>query len=404
MRQATFKDVFAVAEFRILFVSFALQVSGDSIKMLALSVLVFERTGSAGLSATAYMVGWLPYILGGTLLLSLADRLPPRGLMVTGELVRLAVCATLALAELPIWAMFAIVLVTGVFGPVFSAARMAMLPELLPGDAFVLGRSLMGVTSAGAQIAGMALGGGLITAVGAERALLVIAVMGLVASAVLRVGLPYRPARTARTEAGTVRTSLRVNRDLLADRRVRGLLLAQWLPVTFMAGAEAVFVPYLSGIGAGEAAGVALACAAAGMAVGEFTMGRLVRPEVRERLTTPVAAALGVPLMAFTVRPGPVLTAVLAALAGGCMAYSLGLQRRFADAVPERMRGQAFGLASAGMMTTQAVGATLVGLVAELLPPHLAVAVAGGCATLTALALGRVLRAADPSPGPSPAP
>src|SRR5690606_29619283 len=182
MRQATFKDVFAVAEFRILFVSFALKVSGDAINMLALSVLVFERTGSAGLSATAYMVGWLPHILGGTLLLSLADRLPPRGLMIVGELVRLAVCSTLALVELPIWAMFAIVLVTGVFGPVFSAARMAMLPDLLPGDAFVLGRSLMGVTSAGAQIAGMALGGGLITAVGAESALLVIAVMALVTS------------------------------------------------------------------------------------------------------------------------------------------------------------------------------------------------------------------------------
>ena len=53
-RGATFRDVFAVAEFRVLFGSFALLVAGDSVKMLALSVLVFEQTGSPGLSAAAY--------------------------------------------------------------------------------------------------------------------------------------------------------------------------------------------------------------------------------------------------------------------------------------------------------------------------------------------------------------
>ncbi|MEV4089210.1 hypothetical protein AB0J43_54000, partial [Nonomuraea fuscirosea] len=151
MKGATFGEVFAVREFRVLFGSFVLLVGGDSIKMLALSVLVYTRTGSPGLSAAAYMAGWLPFIVGGLFLLSLADRLAPRALMVAGELIRAVTCLLLAYAGLPVWAMLALVLVTGVFSPVFFAARAAMLPEVLPGDAFVLGRSMLNVASASAQ-------------------------------------------------------------------------------------------------------------------------------------------------------------------------------------------------------------------------------------------------------------
>ncbi|GAA5042303.1 MFS family permease [Thermocatellispora tengchongensis] len=382
---ARFRDVFAVREFRVLFGGFALLVIGEQVKMLALSVLVYARTGSAGLSALAYMAGWLPYLAGGTLLLALADRLPPRGLMVAGELTRLVVCLALAFAGLPIWAMLALVLVTGLFAPVFGAVRNAVLPDLLPGDAFVLGRSLLGVTSASAQIAGLAVGGAFIALTGPEGALAGTAALSGVAAVVLRLGLPGLPARGER-RAGTVRATLRGNRELLGDRRVRGLLLAQWLPVLFLAGAEAMFVPYLTG-----AASAALAAAAAGMAAGEFAVGRFARPALRERLAFPLAAALGLPLTLFALRPGPVAAAALAALAAACLGYNLGLQRRFVDAVPERVRGQAFGVASAGLMTGQAVGAALVGVLAELTTPHHAIALSGLGAVAAALALRRHL-------------
>ncbi|MEU7003812.1 MFS transporter [Nonomuraea sp. NPDC046570] len=385
-RGATFKDVFAVKEFRVLFGSFALLVGGDSVKMLALSVLVYDRTGSPGLSAAAYMAGWLPYIFGGLFLLSLADRLPPRGLMIAGEVVRLVVCLLMAFAGLPVWAMLALVLVSGLFSPVFGAARNALLPDLLPGDAFVLARSLLGVTSASAQIGGMALGGGILALTGPAGALALTAGLSAVAAVVLRFGLPYRAARNAGGR-GTIRTTLRVNRGLAADRRVRGLLLAMWVPVMFLAGAEAVLVPYL-----GAAAGVALAAAACGMAVGEFVVGRFVAPGTRERLSLPLAAMIGVPWLGFALQPGVVVAAALAALSAGCMAYQLGLQRRFVTAVPEDVRGQAFGLQSAGLMTGQAVGAALVGGLAEVTGTHQAIAVSGGLAILAALALARPLR------------
>lgn len=412
VRAATYGEVFAVKEFRVLFGSFALFVTGDSIKMLALSVLVYARTGSPGLSAAAYMAGWLPYILGGMFLLSLADRLPPRALMVAGELVRAVVCLLLAYAGLPVWGMLTLVLVSGLFSPVFGAARSAALPDVLPGDAFVLGRSVLGVTSASAQIGGLAAGGAFLAFAGPSGALAGTAALSAAGAVVLRLGLPDRPARTvtprpsatpatpatpadpsartpARAGGGAVRETLRVNRRLVADPRVRGLLLAGWLPTACLAGAEAMVVPYLGGQGQ---AGVVLAVAAGGMAVAEFAVGRFAAPPTRERLALPLAVLLGVPWLGFVLGPGMAWAAVLAGLAAAGLSYQLGLQRRFVDAVPEEVRGQAFGLQSAGLMTGQAAGAALVGVLGETIGPRHAIAVAGAAAVLAALALARSLR------------
>ncbi|MFC7648411.1 MFS transporter [Streptosporangium lutulentum] len=197
-RGATYLEVFANREFRVLFGSFALLVGGDQVKMLALSALVYARTGSPGLSAATYMLGFLPYIVGGTFLLSLADRIRPRRLMIVGELLRVVTCLLLAFAGLPVWAMLALVLVTGLFSPVFGAARSALLPDLLPGDAFVLARSMLSLTAAGAQIGGLAVGGGILAAAGPDGALAVTAGLSAVAVVVLRFGLPDFPAPSAK--------------------------------------------------------------------------------------------------------------------------------------------------------------------------------------------------------------
>ncbi|MFF3439794.1 MFS transporter [Streptosporangium sp. NPDC002721] len=397
-RGATYTEVFASREFRVLFGSFTLLVAGDQVKMLALSALVYARTGSPGLSAAAYMVGFLPYIVGGTFLLSLADRIRPRALMVAGELLRVVTCVLLAFAGLPVWAMLVLVLATGLFSPVFGAARSALLPDLLPGDAFVLARSVLNVTSAGAQIGGLAAGGAILALAGPEGALAVTAGLSVLAALVLRFGLPDFPARNAGVDdaggEGAVRETLRVNRALLADRRVRGLLLAQWLPISLVVGAEAMMVPYL-----GNTAGLALAAASVGLAAGNFVVGRFVSPTGRERLAFPFAVVSGLPLLAFAARPGLAGAALIVLLAtAASTACQLGLQRWFVDAVPEPVRGQAFGLASAGMMTGQAVGGALAGAAAELTSPHTAIVLVGAATVLCSLVLHRSLRGAGARP------
>jgi hypothetical protein len=70
--------------------------------------------------------------------------------------------------------------------------------------------------------------------------------------------------------------------------------------------------------------------------------------------------------------------------------FGMGVQRRFRDAVPEEVRGQAFSLLSTGLMTLQGVGPAVFGLAAEVIPVGVVMAAGGVATVLTAgwIALG----------------
>ncbi|WP_229705741.1 MFS transporter [Micromonospora sonchi] len=410
-RPATFRDVFAVVEFRVLFASFGIFMIGETVKMLALSVLVYERTGSGLLAALAYVTGFLPHALGGMFLLALADRWPARALLIGYDLLRLVMVAVLATGVLSPSAMLGLVAVVALFGPVSSAARTALLPDVLHGDAYVLGRSLLSVAAGGTQVAGFAVGGLLLGLVGPYGALWLTALTCGLSALLVRLGLARRPARVGptpagpmaadpvgdgpkladRARAGAVRETLRVNRELLADRRIRGLLLAQWLPGSLLVGAEGVAVPYAADLGLGASAGVLLMAGAGGMLVGDLLVGRFVAPARRERWTPWLALLLGVPMLVFLARPALVPAAALFAVATAGFAYQLGLARRFLDAVPQARRGQAFGLVTTGMMAAQGLAAAGAGALSEVLAPGVVMAIAGAASAVTTLVLWPVL-------------
>jgi MFS family permease len=396
-RHATYREVFAVPEFRVLFGSFGALIIGDSVRMLALSVLVYASTGSPLLAALAYVSGFLPNAVGGSLLLALADRWPARSVIAGYDLLRLCVAVVLALGVLPPLGMVALVFAAGTFTPVAMAARTALLPDLLEGDRYVLGRSLFTVASGATQVLGFAAGGLLLTVAGPSGALWLSALTCAASAMLVRLGLADRPARRV-ARSGAVRETWRVNGRLLADRRVNGLLLAQWLPGALMVGAEGAVVPYATALGAPSAAGTLLMAAALGMLAGDLLVGRLAGPDRREALTPWLAALLGVPLLGFLLTPPPVLAAALLAAATFGFAYQLGLARRFLAAVPEEFRGQAFGLASTGTMTLQGLAVAAAGGLGELASPGVVVAVAG-CASLAATAaLRRQLAPSPPYP------
>jgi TnpA family transposase len=75
---ATFRGVFAVREFRAVWLSEILSVAGDRLALVAVTLLVYDRTRSPLLTALAYAGGDLPWIIGGLFLAGLADRYPRR--------------------------------------------------------------------------------------------------------------------------------------------------------------------------------------------------------------------------------------------------------------------------------------------------------------------------------------
>lgn len=387
-RPAGYRQVLAEPRFRVLFGALSLSITANMLRILALSVLVFSLTGSAFLSALTFGIGFVPQLIGGMLLGSVADRLRPRPLISAGYCLECVVAVVLALTRLPVGISLALVAAVSCFTPVFLGATNKLVAEVLTGDAYVLGRSLASMAASSAQLLGLAAGGLAVAAVGARYALLVSAGCYLVAGVVVRTRLPDLPAPVSHGPARSVlRQSWTGNRVLLGDRAVRRLLIVQWLPASLFVGAESLLVPYGAARGFSTGTpGLLLACVPAGMLAGNLVFGRLVRPSTRERLVAPLVMLLAVPLLAFGMSlPAEVLAVLLAAGAMG-FAASLGVQRRFLAVVPDARRGQAFALLSTGLMSLQGVGPLAFGGVAEVLPVGLTMA-GGGVALLLAAAL-----------------
>src|SRR4051812_37258108 len=76
--QATYREVFAVGEFRHLWAAQTLSSLGDQLAQVALAVLVYHRTNSAPLTALTFALALLPPIGGGPVLAGLAGLFPRR--------------------------------------------------------------------------------------------------------------------------------------------------------------------------------------------------------------------------------------------------------------------------------------------------------------------------------------
>ncbi|GAA2127144.1 MFS transporter [Streptomyces synnematoformans] len=396
----TYRELFRTPEFTPLFAASSLQIAGLTISGLALGTHIYEETGSPLLSALAMFGPSLAQVLGATLLLSAADRLPPRAAMAALALVYAAATAVQATPGMPVWGAFAILLCLGLLASVGGGVRYGLLNEILPRDGYLLGRSVVNMSAGAMQITGFAVGGVLVSTLSPRGTLLVAAGAFLVGAAVARAGLGARAPRLAGRPS--VAETWRVNALLWSSRHRRTLYLALWLPNGLVVGAESQFVPYDPG-----RAGLLLALAALGMLAGDVLAGRFVPARWRARLGVPLLMLLAVPYLVFVLRPPTAVAAVAVTVASAGFAASLVQQERLMAHTPDELSGQALGLHTAGMLTMQGVAAALAGGVAELTSPATAMTAMGAASAAVTLALAPGLRAATaaaPAPTAAPAP
>ncbi|MFJ2785594.1 MFS transporter [Streptomyces sp. NPDC093249] len=393
-----YRAVFRVREFRFVFVAHLFSLLGVVVSELALTVLVYELTRSPLLSSLTFALGFLPYLVGGTLLAGLTDRLPPRRLLVVCDLFCALCVAAMIAPAAPVAVLLALRCAIAVVSPVFNGTRTATLADILgEGDLFVLGRSLLRIVSQSALLTGFAVGGVLLTVVPPRGALAVTAVTFLLSALLLRLGTVRRPARAAGKAADS---GLAGTWAVLRDRRTRALMLMFWVPPLFAVVPEALAAPYADEIGVSTAALGLLMCALpVGTIAGELFAGSFLSAAVRSRIVLPLAVTGVLPYLLYGFRPGVALAAVALFLAGATGAYTLGLDARFVAAVPEERRGRAMTLMTAGMMTVQGVGMAAAGLAAEFVPVHTVVAGTGIVGTLCLLAAARELRVTETRDG-----
>jgi predicted MFS family arabinose efflux permease len=399
--RATFRDVFAVREFRALWFSEILSVAGDRLALVALTLLVYDRTRSPLLAAITYAAGYVPWVIGGLFLTDLADRRPRRTVMVACDAVRAVLVAVMAAPGVPLLALVALLFATTMFTPPFESARAAVTPDILPGDLYVLGAAVTQTTFLAAQVAGAVGGGVAVAFVGTRPALAIDSATFVLSGLLIAFGLRARPA-AARPDTvqsspwGRVREGFRL---VFSNPALRTLLGFGWL-VAFYTVPEGVAAPYTARLGGGPiATGLVLASTVLATTIVTPLFSRFVRARQRLALMGPLAVLTCATLVLTASKPGLAVSLVIFSLSAAFGSYQIAANTAFVIRVPNERRSQAFGLANMGVVVGQGAAFVAAGAAVEVMSPAVVIAISGGVGAVIAVVLTLQWRHASPPGG-----
>ena len=397
-QRATFRDVFAVREFRALWLSQILSAGGDRLALVALALLIYDRTRSPLLAAIAYAAGTLPYLIGALFLSGMADRFPRREVMVTCDVVRAALVAPMLVPRMPLDVLIALLYAVTAFQPPFDAARSAILRDMVQGQRYALAAAIMQSTFRVLVVAGAAVGGLTVALLGARPALGFDAATFVVSALLIKFGVLARPAAATPVPSALLHLSGGV-RVVFGDRALRILLMLGWL-AAFSEIPGGIAAPYAAGLGAGPvAAGLLIAATQLGAAMATPVFAKRIGPLTRLKWMGPMAACACGTLMLTAFRPGLAASMAIFALSGSFAMYQIAANTTFVERVRSDRRAQAFGFANAGLIVGQGAAFALAGAAAEVVPPSTVIAVGGGLGALTACGLALRWRRISPAVG-----
>ena len=387
----SYRAALRVGEFDALAGASLISLLGDSAAYLAVTVLVYQRTGSSLLSALTFAIAFVPYLFGGTLLSALTDRLRPKSLLISFDLAGGALVAVTAIPAVPLPAVFAALFVIGTLAPVRSGTAAALIAEILPGDTFVAGRSVQRISSQVGQIAGTGLGGALVAVFGPRGALLTDTASFVISAAIVTLAVRARPERVDRPAAGRpslIADSLAGLHDIWSYPAVRRLLLLGWVLPFVGVAPEGLAAPAVAQAGHDPAlVGAWMAAIPVGTVLGDLLLVWTVPPRHRRRLTWPLAVILVALLIVFAAGPSLGFSIALLVGTGAASAYGLGLDQTLRDTTPPALLARMYTLSTTGLMVTQGLGFAVAGALGQALPAHDVIAIAGTAGLLAVLIL-----------------
>jgi predicted MFS family arabinose efflux permease len=399
-RRPSFRDVFAHPEFRALWVSYVLSAGGDRLALVALTLLVYNRSKSPLLAAITFAAGFVPYLFGGMFLSGLADRLPRRSVMVTCDLIRCVLVVAMLVPGVPLVTTIVLLYAVTLLQPPFDAARSAIVRDVMEQDRYPLAMAVMGSTSRVVIVAGSAVGGLTVAIFGARLALGVDAATFVASAVLVRFGVRARPA-AASSEGGPNPLGQLAEgvRLVFGDPALRMLVGLAWL-AAFYEVPEGIAAPYAGSLkGGAVAAGLLLATSQAGAAITSPLFTKKLGPLTRLKWMGPMAVLACAILVATVFRPNLIVSMALFALSNSFAMYQIAANTAFVERIPNEKRGQAFGLANAGLVVGQGLGFALAGAAAEVVPPSTVVALSGGIGALIACGLAFRWRGMSPAVG-----
>ena len=399
--RATFRDVFAVREFRFLWSSVILSTAGDRLALVALALLVYDRTKSPLLAALVFAAGYLPWVIGGLFLAELADRYPRRSVMVFCDGIRAVLVAAMVIPHMPIGALIALLFVATMFAPPFDSAKASITPDILQGERYVLGTAALQMTLLGGEVIGAVGGGVAVAFIGVRSSLAIDAGTFVLSALFIGLGIQARPA-VAQPESAPSSPLARMRdgfRLVFGDQALSTLLLFGWL-VAFYTIPAGIAAAYVERMGGGPiATGLVIASTAFGTMLALPLFTRFVRPRQRINLMGPLATLTCGALVLIALRPGLVASLVIFTLSAAFGVYQIAANTAFVVRVPNERRGQAFGIANMGVIVGQGAAFIAAGAAAEVVTPAAVIAVGGGIGAVIAFVLTLRWRHVSPPGG-----
>jgi diguanylate cyclase (GGDEF)-like protein len=374
-QRITFLDTLRNREFRAIYIAQALSMLGNQLALVSVALLLYSRTHSALLSALTYAVGYAPWVLGGPVLAAYADRRPRRSVMVFCDAIRTLLVVLLLVPSLPTAAILALLFLVAVLDPPFMSARAAMIPDVVgEGPMYAASANLGNLTNQFGVVAGLALGGITVSITGVHAALAIDAATFALSAGLIQWCVRHRPAAVEGKMAwlADLREGSRV---VFTDAKLRWLVVTSWLIVFACIATYSLAVPYSRAHGHGAVtAGLLAAALPFGGVLGALVVGRVLPLSAAEPLMLPMALLTPIILAVTATDPPPELAGPLWVLAGLMSAMTLTANRVFVANVAREVRGRAFGIAVAGLMGAQGVGAVVAGLLAQHVGPARAIA------------------------------
>jgi MFS family permease len=388
---------------------------GSEVTVLALplaAILVLHATPfEVGLLGACQLV---PFLVLGLPAGVWVDRMRRRPVMIASDLLRAALLAAIPLLDavgaLDMPALLAIAAATGALWLLFDVAYQSYLPDLTGREGLVEGNAKLEIARSGGQIAGPALGGGLIQALGAPVAVLVDAA-SFVGSAVLlwRIRRPEH-APTASGGGGMRAEIAEGLRYVLREPLLRAQAASTGIFNLFSSMFSAVFLLYATRVLHLSAGTIGLVFAAGTLSV---PLAGVLGPRIGARIglgPSIVAGALisvgAAPLViaAPVSAPVPWLVAGFLLLNFGVILYRIGQLSLRQAITPERMLGRmnatmrfiVWGVLPLGSLVGGVLGGTIG------LGPTLAIGIGGTALGIVPVVMSPIRAVRDIPDAPAP--
>ncbi|MBL7260350.1 MFS transporter [Paractinoplanes lichenicola] len=370
-RLVTFRDLFAIREYRALYISLVANWVGDYLARAAITVLVYEQSKSVLLSAAAFAVSFLPWVIGGTLLSALAERYPYRRVLLTADIYRMVLIALLLIPHVPIPVMLLIVFLASLGTPPTQAARSALQPLVVGRDKLPIAVATNATSVQAAQVFGYLAGAALATAINPQVALVIDVITFALSAALIALFLQPRPAAYARSpRSHLLRESVEGFRLVFGVPTLRAIAIMVFVLTMFAIVPEGLAAAWAAEGGdpadRGINQGMIMAAGPIGFVIGGLLINRLARPALRDRLVRPLAVLSALALVPALAAPPAPVVAVLVALSGIAQGGVMPtLNGKFVLILPHGYRARAYGVMQTGLQFSQFGAVMVTGLLAD---------------------------------------